>query len=153
MPVNKFTWIDPDNPANVLDFTFITIEGFPEFAKPQFAIETRLGSHGHATWFLGNRGKPFELYTFRDSLDQADIENTIGNYRDLATAKQVIITWNDIQLSEKYEVLDVRIQQVKATTVSVGGFISAAGGSSGGYIEAIWTVIPIVGVDGKTTKP
>ena len=120
-------------------FSFFSMDGFPEVAKQRPTVEARSGNDGHDLWLTGFRGEPVTVTTYRDCVDLTDSANTYRNYRDLV-GFTVPVIYSGRQFESPFDVLGVTVQKEKKVAIGIGGRQS----KSGVLLVCQWNLIATV---------
>jgi hypothetical protein len=121
---------------------FLDLAPAPDF--PRLALEPveRPGVDGTAFWEVARRGQTCVCRSRVDRRDVQDALDTFDAYCRTGDDGPVSVTWADLDTQTygvKYQVLDVRIADLRATAPGSGGLNPP----SGAWLECDWTLKPV----------
>lgn len=121
-------------------YAFISMDGPPPGVMQSLEIDQRSGVDGSLIWKAGLHGQPFQTRTVVDVASISVGEALYRNYEALTDADPQVVAWDNIVIvTLAYQVLNVRLLDLRNVLVGVGGKAGA------NYIlRCEWVLQPVI---------
>lgn len=117
-------------------FGFVNMSQPPVRSAAMAEMEVRPGMDGHAIFYTGTRGTPFQVQTFYDVPSGTAPATVAYAYRQYLN-QLATVRYEGTYESNYYQVLDVQILRANDIVAGMGGVNS----TSVGKVVARWTLI------------